>query len=248
MRWNPVEQIQDIVNRIGSEERIKRFQSGELVLVERNVVSVPVSPQDLDNGGVTYEETTLNVEAFLDDQAKFLREIFKVGLPSRKRLVLPKTRLGFGWGIVRVPQLSAQRMFDVLTPRFNGKTWKWCSNIDEAIDHAKEARTTEKGAYVVWCRPRVEADDEHKNQSANDLVELGINCMTEAERIQLEGWFHWKTGGHLDITNVTLAVGSRDLGGGVPDAYWDSGDGFYVNRCSADDRYGHLRAREVVSL
>ena len=36
MRWNPIEQMQDVVNKFGTDERIKRFQSGELVLVERN--------------------------------------------------------------------------------------------------------------------------------------------------------------------------------------------------------------------
>ncbi len=36
MRWNPIEQIQDVANKFGTEERIRRFQSGELVLVERN--------------------------------------------------------------------------------------------------------------------------------------------------------------------------------------------------------------------
>lgn len=35
MRWNPIEQIQDVANKFGTEERIKRFQSGELILVER---------------------------------------------------------------------------------------------------------------------------------------------------------------------------------------------------------------------
>ena len=35
MRWNPIEQIQDVANKFGTDERIKRFQSGELVLVER---------------------------------------------------------------------------------------------------------------------------------------------------------------------------------------------------------------------
>ena len=39
MRWNPVEQIQDIANKFGTEERIRRFQSGELVLVERSKVN-----------------------------------------------------------------------------------------------------------------------------------------------------------------------------------------------------------------
>lgn len=36
MRWNPIEQIQDVANKFGTEDRIRRFQSGELVLVERN--------------------------------------------------------------------------------------------------------------------------------------------------------------------------------------------------------------------
>jgi hypothetical protein len=40
MRWNPIEQMQDVVNKFGTEERIKRFQSGELVLVERNLTTV----------------------------------------------------------------------------------------------------------------------------------------------------------------------------------------------------------------
>lgn len=43
MRWNPIEQMQDVANKFGTEERIKRFQSGELVLVERNpTIAEPV--------------------------------------------------------------------------------------------------------------------------------------------------------------------------------------------------------------
>ena len=244
--WNPVDQMQDLVNKFGAEDRIKRFQSGELVLVERNVTHT--SPVDLDNGGITFEKTRLNVEAFLDDQAKYLREVFNVGFPSHKKLKLPKVRQGFGWGVVRVRSLSAQRMLDVLKPRFDGKLWQGYSNVDKALDPAKEARTTDKGAYGVWCRARREADDEHKNKSANDLVSLGINGMTEPERIQLEGWFHWKTGGHLDLQNVTLSIGSRCLGGDVPSSYWHSGNGFDVYRFSAGDLGSGIRAREVVSL
>ena len=43
MRWNPIEQIQDVANKFGSEDRIKLFQSGELILVERN----PQTPQPI---------------------------------------------------------------------------------------------------------------------------------------------------------------------------------------------------------
>ena len=240
-------QIGDLGNKMGGTVGIKRYLSGERVLVDRNAVQVIASPQDLNNGGVTYE--TFNVEAFLDDWAKYLKEVFQVGLPSREKLALPPVRQGFGWGVIRLPSLSAQRMFDVLTSRFNGKTWKWCGNIDSALDLSKEARNTDKGPYVVWCRPRVEADSELKNLSANYLALRGTNCMTEPERISLEGWFDWKTGGqHLDIKNITLSAGSRDSGGRVPTSHWLGDYGFYVRGYLTGDQFYDLRAREVVSL
>ena len=244
-------QVEDVLSKVNSScggNGISRFQRGELELVERNASQqTVVSSEGLANGGVTFT-TGLNVEEFLDDWAKYLKEIFGVGMPGRKKLVLPKVHQSFGWGIVRVPDLSAQRMLNVLKPRFDGKLWQWCQDIDAVLDPEKEARTTAKGPYGVWCRDRVEADEEHKNRSANDLAELGINCMTEPERIALEGWFHWKTGGHLDIKNVTLSEGSRYLDGNVPFAFWFSSYGFYVDRCNVDRRYGSIRAREVVSL
>lgn len=241
---NQVEDILNKVNSAGGGNGIKRWQSGELVLVERSIITS--SPVGLDNGGVSYA-SSLNVEAFLDDWAKHLKEVYSVGMPSRKKLALPKVRQGFGWGVVRVRGLSAQRMLNVLKPRFDGKLWQWCPDIDAVLDPTKEARTTVKGPYGVWCRDRVEADEEHKNKSANDLAGLGINCMTEPERIALEGWFHWKTGGHLDIKSVALSAGSRYLDGHVPYAGWGSDDGFYVDRYSIDSYYPDLRAREVVS-
>lgn len=36
MDWSSIRQVDDVINKFGTEERIKRFQSGELVLVERN--------------------------------------------------------------------------------------------------------------------------------------------------------------------------------------------------------------------
>lgn len=35
-RWEPAEQVQDLVNTLGGGDRIKRIQSGELMLVERS--------------------------------------------------------------------------------------------------------------------------------------------------------------------------------------------------------------------
>jgi len=242
-RWTPVEKIQDFVNKAGGEEPIERFLSGELVFVERDV-RVSVSGQA--NGGVTYA-TGINEALFRADWQKYLREIFGVSADFLSVMKLPPVRSGFGWGIAMPQGITTQRMLDVLKPRFGGKLWQWYQNLDRAIDLEKEARTTANGPYVVWCRDRVEADEELKNLSANDLTKRGTNCMTEPERIVLEGWFHWKTGGHLDTKNVTLSAGSRCSDGSVPYADWSADDGFGVGGCGAGGRDGSIRAREVVS-
>lgn len=239
------QQIGDFGNKMGGDARIKRFLSGELVLVEKQA-KVSVSGQA--NGGVTYaagiDETT-----FRADWQKYLGEVFGVNADFLSLIKLPPFRAGFGWGIAMPQGLSAQRMLDVLKPRFDGKLCQWYQNLDKALDPAKEARTTANGPYVIWCRDRIEADEELKNLSVNDLAGRGINCMTEPERIMLEGWFHWKTDGHhLDIKNVTLSAGSCDSGGGVPDADWYGFFGFCVGGCDVGGRGGGIRAREVVSL
>jgi hypothetical protein len=220
---------------------IRRFQADELVLVEKER---KVSVAGLANGGFSYA-VPIDVDAFRRDWEKHLPEVYgrKVDLSG---IALPPLRQGFGWGVVRLPELSAQEMFETLTKRF--KTYKWCANIDASLNPEKEARTTANGPYVPWFRDRVEADEELKNLSANDLVERGTNCITEPERIALEGWFHWKTGGHLDLKNVTLSAGSRWSDGRVPNAFWSAGSGFYVGRYGVGSREHFIRAREAVSL
>lgn len=237
-------QVLDCGNKIGGEERAKRFMSGELVLVERQA-EISVSGQA--NGGVTYA-TGINEAAFRADWQKYLNEVFGINADFLSAIKLPPFRAGFGWGVVMPQGLSDQRMLNVLKPRFADKLWQWCQNLDEVLDPAKEARTTANGPYVVWCRDRVEADEELKNLSANNLTKRGINCMTEPERIMLEGWFHWKTGSHLDTQNVTLSVGSRDSDGNVPSANWYADSGFNVHGYFPDYCGDYIRAREVVSL
>ncbi len=237
-------QLQDLGNKHGGEVEIKRFLSGELVLVEKER---KVSVAGLANGGVSYA-VPIDIDAFRRDWECHFHEVYglKIDLAGIK---LPPLRQGFGWGVVRLPELSAQQMFEILTRRFNGRTWKWCDDIDKNLDQTFEVRTTVNGPYVIWCRDRVEADEELKNLSANNLVERGTNCMTALERIMLEGWFHWKTsgGGHLDIKNITLCAGSRWSDGNVPNAYWHGK--FCVSRHYVGSRPGvGIRAREAVSL
>ena len=240
---NQEEDILSKVNSAAGGNGIVRFQADELVIIEKER---KVSIAGLANGGVSYA-VTIDVDAFRRDWERHFLKVYdmKVDLSGIK---LPPLRQGFGWGVVRLPELSAQQMFEVLTRRFNGKTWKWCRNIDEALNAEFEVRTTANGPYVTWYRDRVEADEELKKLSANDLVERGTNCITEPERIALEGWFEEKTGGHLDIKNVTLSVGSRGSDGGVPTASWSADGGFCVFGYGVDYRRAGLRAREAVSL
>ena len=237
-------QEEDLLSKIDSAcggNGIRRFQANELVLGEKDR---KVSASGLANGGVTYA-TGIDTAAFLADWQKHFLEVYGLTV-DLSGVPLPAVRQGFGWGVVRIPELTAQKMFDVLTIKF--KTWKWCGDIDQDLDQTKEARTTTNGPYVVWLRDRIEADEELKNLSANDLAERGTNCITEPERIALEGWFYWKTGGHLDIKNVTLSAGSCWSVGIVPFAGWRDGGGFYVDWCFTGVRCGNVRAREVVSL
>lgn len=239
-------QEEDILSKLNSSaggNGIQRFQAGDLILVEKER---KVSATGLANGGVTYA-SGLDTSAFLADWEEYLAVIHNVR-PDLSKIVLPPIRSGFGWGVVRVPELSAQKMLNDLKPRFDGKLWQWCQDVDTNLNQEFEVRTTADGPYICWFRDRQEADEEWKNKSADQLAELGINCITELERIALEGWFHWKTGDHLDKKNVTLSAGSRWSVGDVPYAGWNSDDGFCVGGYYTGDRFDGLRAREAVSL
>ena len=236
-------QIRDLGDKVGSSERAKRFLSGELVLVERER-KASIAGQA--NGGVTYAKG-IDTTTFLMDWSDYYRDVHGVRLDNHlSPTLLPQTRVGFGWGVVMVQDITIQQAFEALTRRF--RTWKWCDDLDRVLDPKHEVRTTANGSYVVWCRDRIEADEELKNMSANQLKER-VDLMTLFERVMLEGCYHWKTGGHLDIKNVTLCAGSRYSDGGVPSAYWLGFDSkFCVSRCGAGFRGGSIRAREVVSL
>ena len=100
--------------------------------------------------------------------------------------------------------------------------------------------------YAIWVRDRVEADEELKNKSADDLKASGTNCIILEERLMLEFFYYWKNKSHLDIQNVTLCAGSRYSDGGVPCVSW-YGDGLLVGWFGRAGANGYLRARQAVS-
>lgn len=94
----------------------------------------------------------------------------------------------------------------------------------------------------------IEADEEYKNMSANDLDEKGVKGITLRERLLMEIQYFKETGNHLDVDNVTLCSGSRDSGGDVPSVYWDSARrGVYVDWGGLSRSYSSLRARVAVN-
>jgi hypothetical protein len=123
--------------------------------------------------------------------------------------------------------------------------WKYTNNsLDQAVP--TNDRDTKNGHYAIWVRDRVEADEELKNKSANDLKEASTPGNTLLERLLLELKYFKETGKHLDIENWTLCSGSRDSDGCVPGVGW-YGDEMRVGWYYPGFRRGILRSREVVS-
>lgn len=97
--WKPVDRIQNkLVNKLGGEERIKRIESGELVLVERSALAVSNSSE---NGGISpYVSNVMNPEAFIADWREFYRQVHSIKAdPSGLIKRLPPVTPGFNWGV-----------------------------------------------------------------------------------------------------------------------------------------------------
>lgn len=120
-----------------------------------------------------------------------------------------------------------------------------CYRWYDTFQGMKSDRTSKK-AYTIKVKANVEADENLKNLSANDLLTQGIKGITLLERLVLEKDYFLKTGKHLDITNVTMCSGSRDSDGRVPSVDWD-GDELGVYWVRPGGRNPRWRSREVVS-
>ena len=104
------------------------------------------------------------------------------------------------------------------------------------------------GPYVVGFRRTVEADEENKDKSANQLAKANHKGITLPERLLLGAGFYVATGQHLDVVNWTLCTGSHYRDGDVPRVYWDSDDRkVVVDWCDPGGHGACLRSRSVVS-
>lgn len=144
--------------------------------------------------------------------------------------------------IIVMSGLTQNQVYDACAKHF--KCWRYADDLDKAIP--TNERDPKNGAYAIWVRDTVEADEVNKNKSADMIRSERLRTETNLERMLHGLKYFLESGKHLDIKNVTLSSGSRDSGGIVPYANW-GGSRFRVNGYGTGYRYDGLRSREVVS-
>jgi hypothetical protein len=191
--------------------------------------------------------TTLIVDAYESirrDWEKFYKDDFNLKVDF-SGVRFPKCLSG--WRFIIVAQgISSERVFQ-LSKQIFGKAWKYYDrSLDEVI--VKNERSNKDGAYVICVRDGQEADEIHKNKSANQVEVEKLLTETTLERLIHGLKYFRETRKQLDVETITLCSGSRCDDGSVPVVGWSSiGGELSVHWCSPGFADGNLRAREVVS-
>ncbi len=176
--------------------------------------------------------------ATISDQQNFYAEVFNLAVDF-SGVEIPQELPGFGWVLI-VPQgLTLNKVWARCKEMFSSYSYLG-DDLDKSMTQNER---TSKTAYAKWFRNCVEADEELKNLSANQLA--GTPCITLLERLLLELWYFWKNKKHLDLQNITLCAGSRFDDGFVPDVHWLDGR-LRVYCDSPGHRDAYLRARAAV--
>lgn len=157
-------------------------------------------------------------ELWVPEWERFYREVYGLRTNLMPAFRMPTDQLDHAWPVFCVPEVGLNR------------TWAECRNLsvsnsfygdDLEVAVPKHDRTAKDGAYMVRFRARVEADVEFRNLSASKLAARGVKGITLDERLKLEQFIGFMTGGsHLDMVTVTLCAGSRGRGGGRPAVGW----------------------------
>lgn len=162
---------------------------------------------------------------------------------------IPERRNGFARVIIIAKELliasnGKPHAFVIKAMKKNFSVWahSYADDLDKAI--VKNDRWPEKASYAVNFRDRVEADEELRNISADELTKCGIPGTTFLERLLYELKFFAETGEHLDLKNWTLCSGSRYFDGGVPHVNFCDGE-VDVDGCRSSYSRGDLRTRSV---
>jgi len=199
-----------------------------LTLEQLQLVAEHKNPFVVDNG------------ILLADWRTFYRDEFGIKFGEVK---VPEIRPGFDRLLVIAKGLTIQRAYDKCVEHFS--CWKWADgDLDKAVP--TNDRMPDNSSYAVYVHDRVEADEEHKNKSAETIWQAKIFGITLLERLLFELKYFRETGRHLDIQCITLCSGSRYTDGGVLSVSFDDGE-VHVYWYFPGHAFDALRVREVVS-
>jgi hypothetical protein len=158
-------------------------------------------------------------------------------------VVIPDNSGGFDRVLVVAQGVTIEMVLEACRKYF--KVWKYTDEDLDAFTKDHE-RTAANGHYAIRVRERVEADEELKGWSANQVALHHLTTMTLLERLIYELKYFKETRKHLDVSNVTLCAGSRYQDGYVPRVNWRSDGGrLYVDAYHPQDASDSLRARAV---
>ncbi|MEK9158954.1 MAG: hypothetical protein AAB673_03045, partial [Patescibacteria group bacterium] len=156
-------------------------------------------------------------------------------------VVIPPPQPGFDRVLVIPQGLTPNQVVAAMKKRFS--VYTYVNDLDR--DVTVNERDPKAGSYAIRVRNRVEADEEFKNLSADQVKQLGLTTLTLLERLVYELKYYSETQSHLDISSVTRCDGSRRSGGSVPCVYWFD-DELFVYWFSSGYSSGGIRARSAV--
>ncbi|MEK7664568.1 MAG: hypothetical protein AAB361_00325 [Patescibacteria group bacterium] len=216
-------------------------------------------------------EITYDLQVFIDEPERVTRLVkyIKAGAPIWQVETLPDInwpavyqKLGMEaeyQEFVKTTNWSNPSLW--IVPAINGATCnkvvaamkndgvKFWPNKDLDASLSRNDRDPNKdGSYVVGFRRTIEADEENKNLSADILAEHNHKGITLLERLLLGAGYFWTTGQHLDVKNITLSTGSRDLVGSVPSVcfFFSVYGEVFVSWYGPGIRHDSLRSRSAV--
>ena len=224
-----IEQIQDLIQEKDHPFWIAFDEAVKLL-----------APQPIVSAATTDTEDTGDVKKQVDFWVKFYQEHFGIALDSSE-IKIPLRKVGFNWLVIIALGVSLNQVWEVCQKHF--KCWKY-TDLDLESVVQKSERGSAKTTSAFWFRDRVEADEEMKNLSANQLTEPSITLIARC-LLELK-YFSETTRKHLDVKNVTLCAGSRYADGDVPYAYWRGYDSFRISYYDVVDHGPRLRSRAAV--
>jgi hypothetical protein len=190
--------------------------------------------------GVTMKDNTSEklIRGWLD----FYRDLFEIKADF-SNLRIPAHKENFDRLIIVAQGMSPDILYHKCRELFLG----WKSTNKELDEIVQSERSSQAGPYAVWFRDNIEADEDLKNLSVEDLKAKGIPGITLEERLLYELKYYTETNGHLDPDTFTLCSGSSYNDGFIPTVrYRVTCVGLGIHWHEKQNRFAGMRTRRAV--